>query len=313
MQKSCFAPKPNRSLAKVMYINSLIDAIGKTPLVRISRFAPRGNIFAKVEAVNPGGSIKDRAALFMIKDAEEKGLLQKGGSVVEPTSGNTGIGLAWICSILGCKLTLTMPDSMSVERQSVLKALGADIALTPGALGMTGAINKAKEIAKETGAFMPMQFENTANPKSHEQTTALELLEDMDGKIDALVAAVGTGGTLTGIARVLKEKCPSIRIIAVEPQESPVISGGAAGPHGIQGIGAGFIPKNLDMSLVDEVIQVSTAQAYECTRRVAKTEGIFCGISSGAALRAALEIDCERVAVILPDTGDRYLSTPLFK
>lgn len=293
--------------------SSLKNMIGNTPMLHAVRFCPQGNLFVKAEGFNPGGSAKDRAALYMLEDAKKRGLLKEGGSVIEPTSGNTGIGLAWLCAILGYKLTLTMPDTMSVERIRILKAYGADIVLTPGELGMQGAIDRANELKAELNAFMPMQFENSANALSHYETTAKEILYDMDGNIDAFVATVGTGGTLTGIARYLKENIPSVKIYAVEPSDSPVLSGGKAGPHKLQGIGAGFIPKVLDTSLIDEVITVSADDAYDSARKFAKTEGLLCGISSGAALSASMRVSGKRIVTLLPDTGERYLSTDLFE
>lgn len=291
--------------------DSLIDTIGRTPVIHITRFDPTGRLFAKTEGRNPGGSAKDRPALYMIRDAMARGVLREGGAMVEPTSGNTGVGLAWIAAVMGLKLVLTMPETMSVERRKLLAMYGAQIVLTPGAEGMAGAIRRAEEIAAQTGAFMPMQFENPANPLAHEHTTAREILEDMDGSVGAIVAGVGTGGTLTGIARAVKRECPSAIAIAVEPDASAVLSGGKAGPHKLQGIGAGFVPGALDVSLIDRVVTVGAEDAFAQARRVARTEGILCGISSGAALQAALQAGVERTVVILPDTGERYLSTEL--
>ena len=277
-------------------------------------------IVAKVEYFNPGGSVKDRVALSMITDAEEKGLLKPGALIIEPTSGNTGVGLAWVASVKGYRLILTMPETMSLERRNLLKALGAELVLTPGSEGMGGAIRKAQEIQAATpGSLILQQFENPANPLAHERTTAEEIWQDTDGKIDIFVAAVGTGGTLTGTARGLKKKNPNIRIVAVEPAGSPVLSGGKAGPHKIQGIGAGFIPKILDTSLIDQVIPVTDEDAMRTSRELSATEGLLVGISSGAAAFAAREIakdeanQGKRIVVLLPDTGERYLSTELFQ
>ena len=304
--------------------NSLTELIGHTPLLALHRWAKQqqlaAEIVAKVEYFNPGGSVKDRVALSMITDAEEKGLLKPGSLIIEPTSGNTGVGLAWVASVKGYRLILTMPETMSLERRNLLKALGAELVLTPGSEGMGGAIRKAQEIQAATpGSLILQQFENPANPLAHERTTAEEIWQDTDGKIDIFVAAVGTGGTLTGTARGLKKKNPNIRIVAVEPAGSPVLSGGKAGPHKIQGIGAGFIPKILDTSLIDQVIPVTDEDAMRTSRELSATEGLLVGISSGAAAFAAREIAKEeanqgkRIVVLLPDTGERYLSTELFQ
>lgn len=304
--------------------NSLTELIGHTPLLALHRWAKQqqlvAEIVAKVEYFNPGGSIKDRVALSMITDAEEKGLLKPGALIIEPTSGNTGVGLAWVASVKGYRLILTMPENMSLERRNLLKALGAQLVLTPGSEGMGGAIRKAQEIQTATpGSLILQQFENPANPLAHERTTAEEIWQDTDGKIDIFVAAVGTGGTLTGTARGLKKKNPNIRIIAVEPAGSPVLSGGKAGPHKIQGIGAGFIPKILDTSLIGQVIPVTDEDAMRTSRELSATEGLLVGISSGAAAFAAREIakdeanQGKRIVVLLPDTGERYLSTELFQ
>ncbi len=303
--------------------DSVTELIGKTPLLRLNRLKEKigfkSEILAKLEYFNPLGSVKDRAALFMIKDAEEKGLLRENGTIIEPTSGNTGLGLAYIAASRGYKMILTMPDTMSVERIKLAKALGAEVILTDGALGMTGAIKKAEELKnKIDGAIIPQQFENPANPESHRQTTAQELLEDTDNDIDIFVAGVGTGGTLTGIGEVLKEKLPNVKIVAVEPEGSAVISGKDAGKHGLQGIGAGFIPKNLNKDIIDEVITVREEDAYSVSREIARTEGVLVGISSGAALFAAVKLALrpenkdKKIVVLLPDTGERYLSTDLF-
>ena len=304
--------------------NSLTELIGHTPLLALHRWAKQqqlvAEIVAKVEYFNPGGSVKDRVALSMITDAEEKGLLKPGALIIEPTSGNTGVGLAWVASVKGYRLILTMPETMSLERRNLLKALGAELVLTPGSEGMGGAIRKAQEIQTATpGSLILQQFENPANPLAHERTTAEEIWQDTDGKIDIFVASVGTGGTLTGTARGLKKKNPNIRIVAVEPAGSPVLSGGKAGPHKIQGIGAGFIPKILDTSLIDQIIPVTDEDAMRTSRELSATEGLLVGISSGAAAFAAREIakdeanQGKRIVVLLPDTGERYLSTELFQ
>lgn len=304
--------------------NSLTELIGYTPLLALHRWAKQqqlvAEIVAKVEYFNPGGSVKDRVALSMITDAEEKGLLKPGALIIEPTSGNTGVGLAWVASVKGYRLILTMPETMSLERRNLLKALGAELVLTPGSEGMGGAIRKAQEIQAATpGSLILQQFENPANPLAHERTTAEEIWQDTDGKIDIFVASVGTGGTLTGTARGLKKKNPNIRIVAVEPAGSPVLSGGKAGPHKIQGIGAGFIPKILDTSLIDQIIPVTDEDAMRTSRELSATEGLLVGISSGAAAFAAREIakdeanQGKRIVVLLPDTGERYLSTELFQ
>lgn len=304
--------------------NSLTELIGHTPLLALHRWAKQqqlvAEIVAKVEYFNPGGSVKDRVALSMITDAEEKGLLKHGALIIEPTSGNTGVGLAWVASVKGYRLILTMPETMSLERRNLLKALGAELVLTPGSEGMDGAIRKAQEIQAATpGSLILQQFENPANPLAHERTTAEEIWQDTDGKIDIFVAAVGTGGTLTGTARGLKKKNPNIGIVAVEPAGSPVLSGGKAGPHKIQGIGAGFIPKILDTSLIDQIIPVTDEDAMRTSRELSATEGLLVGISSGAAAFAAREIakdeanQGKRIVVLLPDTGERYLSTELFQ
>ena len=304
--------------------NSLTELIGHTPLLALHRWAKQqqlvAEIVAKVEYFNPGGSVKDRVALSMITDAEEKGLLKPGALIIEPTSGNTGVGLAWVASVKGYRLILTMPETMSLERRNLLKALGAELVLTPGSEGMGGAIRKAQEIQAATpGSLILQQFENPANPLAHERTTAEEIWQDTDGQIDIFVASVGTGGTLTGTARGLKKKNPNIRIVAVEPAGSPVLSGGKAGPHKIQGIGAGFIPKILDTSLIDQIIPVTDEDAMRTSRELSATEGLLVGISSGAAAFAAREIakdeanQGKRIVVLLPDTGERYLSTELFQ
>ena len=299
---------------------SVLALIGRTPLVELARFGADlpVRLLAKVEAANPGGSVKDRIALAMIEDAEERGLLGPGAHLVEPTSGNTGIGLALVAAAKGYRVTFTMPESMSAERRAILSAYGAAFVLTPAAQGMSGAVAAARDLAAREGWFMPSQFENAANPDIHRRTTAQEIWDDTDGSVDVLVAGVGTGGTVTGVGQVLKEKKPGVTVVAVEPAESPVLSGGAAGPHGIQGIGAGFVPAVLDTAAYDEVRTVTVEQARSAARALARTEGILAGVSSGAALHAARSVATEprhhgaAVVVVLPDTGERYLSTPLF-
>jgi cysteine synthase A len=296
--------------------NSVIDLIGATPMVKLSRLSPRGGatIAGKLESFNPGGSVKDRIAYSMIQDAEEKGLLKPGYTVVEPTSGNTGIGLAMVCAVKGYRLILVMPSSMSIERRKLFKAYGADFVLTPPELGMKGAVDRALELVKKhKDYFMPQQFDNPANPAIHEATTAREILSQTGGKLDAFVAGVGTGGTITGVARVLKKEIPQVKIVAVEPAASPVLSGGKPSPHKIQGIGAGFVPGVLDLSLVDRIITVSNQDAFETAQKLSTKEGILAGISSGAAVFAAQKIaedlgPGKLVVAILPDTGERYLS-----
>lgn len=304
------------------YAEDLSGLIGRTPLVRINRLTEgsKALLLAKLEFFNPSSSVKDRAAYGMLADAEARGLLRPGAVVVEPTSGNTGIGLAWLCAIKGYRLVLAMPETMSVERRRIMNALGAKMVLTPGAAGMAGAVAKAEEILAATpGAYMPRQFANPANPAIHEVTTAEEIWADTDGQVDAVVAGVGTGGTLTGIARGLKKRKPGVQIIAVEPSASALLSGGKAGPHRIQGIGANFIPDNLDRALIDTVLTVGDDEAGVMARRLIKEEGILAGISSGAAMRAAVTLaqrpECagRTIVVILPDTAERYLSTWLFE
>ena len=302
---------------------SASELIGRTPLVELCNYGKRhkaeASIIAKLEYFNPAGSVKDRAALYMIQDAENSGVLKPGATIIEPTSGNTGIGIASIAAMRGYKAVLTMPETMSVERRNLLKAYGAEIVLTEGAKGMSGAIAKAKELQNEIdGSIILGQFDNPSNSKAHRETTGPEIWEDTDGMIDVFIAGVGTGGTITGAGEYLKSKNPGIKVIAVEPAASPVLSGGNPGPHGIQGIGAGFVPSILNRSVYDEIIQVENADAYETGKELAQTEGILVGISSAAAVWAAGEVAKrpeyagKKIVVILPDTGDRYLSTPLF-
>jgi cysteine synthase A len=296
---------------------NILELIGSTPMVKLNRLvdADMADIYAKLESFNPGGSIKDRICLAMIEDAEKKGLLKPGSTIIEPTSGNTGIGLAMVAAVKGYKLILTMPDAMSMERVFILQSFGAEVVLTPGEEGMLGAIQKAKELNKQIPeSFMPQQFNNPANPEIHRRTTAREIIKTMGKTLDAFVAGVGTGGTLTGVGEVLKEHYPQIKIVAVEPADSPVISNGAAGSHRIQGIGPGFIPKVLNVDLIDQVITVTDENAYDTTKRLAQEEGLFMGISAGAAACAALTVSRvlgrgKTVAVIFPDTGERYYST----
>ncbi len=296
--------------------------VGHTPLVRINRLVgdSRATVLVKLESFNPLSSVKDRIGVALIGDAERKGLLKKGSVIVEPTSGNTGIALAFVAAAKGYKLILTMPETMSMERRQLLKILGAQIVLTEGPKGMSGAVEKAEEIVRTTpGGFMPQQFNNPANPEIHRKTTAIEIWNDTEGKIDAFVAGIGTGGTITGVGEVLKEKKPSVKIIGVEPKDSPVISGGKPGTHKIQGIGAGFVPAVLNRAILDEIIPVSNEDAGNITRKLAKEEGILAGISSGAALWAGIEVakraefSGKTVVVLLPDTGERYLSTWVFQ
>lgn len=300
-----------------------LDLIGNTPLVEVANLEKAYNLKAKVlvklEYRNPAGSVKDRIAQAMIEDAEKKGILKEGSVIIEPTSGNTGIGLAAIAAAKGYRAILTMPETMSVERRNILKAYGAEIVLTEGSKGMKGAIAKAEELAKEIeGSFIPGQFDNPANPKVHYETTGPEIWRDTDGKVDAFVAGVGTGGTVTGTGKYLKEQNPDVKVVAVEPASSPVLSQGKAGAHKIQGIGAGFVPKVLDTAVYDEIITVENDDAFAASKELTKKEGILTGISSGAALYAALqlaqrpEFECKTIVALLPDSGDRYYSTPLF-
>ncbi|ROR28425.1 cysteine synthase [Mobilisporobacter senegalensis] len=302
----------------------LTDLIGNTPLLELSNYGEinnlEGKVIAKLEYFNPLGSVKDRIANAMIEQAIKDGKVDKDTVIIEPTSGNTGIGLAFVSAAKGLRLILTMPDTMSIERRAIVAALGAEVVLTPGAEGMKGAIAKAEELAKEYGnAFIPQQFENAANPEVHRKTTAEEILRDTDGNVDIFVAGVGTGGTITGVGEVLKAKNPNVKIVAVEPIASPVLSGGKPGPHKIQGIGAGFIPKVINLDVVDEIIQVENEDAFAASKAVAKAEGLLVGISSGAAIQAATvlakrpENKDKNIVVLLPDTGERYLSTALFK
>lgn len=302
---------------------NLTDLIGNTPLLELSNYNKVNEleavVIAKLEYFNPAGSVKDRVALAMINAAEEEGLIKQDTVIIEPTSGNTGIGLAFAAAAKGYRLILTMPDTMSIERRKLLKALGAELVLTPGAEGMRGAIKKAEELAGQYDhAYIPNQFANKANPEIHRKTTAEEIWQDTDGKVDIFVSGVGTGGTITGVGEILKQRKPDVQIVAVEPFDSPVLSGGKPGPHKIQGIGAGFIPDILNLSIIDEVYTVKTEEAYETVRRLSKTEGLLVGISSGAAAFAATQLAKRAenrgkiIVVLLPDSGERYLSTPLF-
>ena len=298
----------------------ITKTIGNTPLVRINRMTKDSvaEVLAKLESFNPLSSVKDRIGVSMIETAERDGCLQKDTVIIEPTSGNTGIALAFVCAAKGYRLILTMPETMSVERRTLLKLLGAELILTPGTEGMPGAIRKAEELIRQTSnSFMPQQFRNPANPEIHRKTTAEEIWRDTDGKVDIFVGGVGTGGTITGVAEVIKQRKPGFKAIAIEPKASPVLSGGKPGPHKIQGIGAGFVPDVLNIKIIDEIIQVSNEDAFATSQRLARVEGILCGISSGAALWAALEVSKrpenrgKLMVVLLPDTGERYLSTPL--
>lgn len=310
------------SIKMTKIASNLTELIGHTPLLRLERAAKDNpaEIIAKLEYFNPGGSVKDRIGFAMIKDAEDRGLLNKDSVIIEPTSGNTGIALAFVAAAKGYRIILVMPETFSVERRSLLAAYGAELVLTPGAEGMRGALRRAEELAAEIpNSFIPQQFSNPANPEVHRKTTAIEIWEDTGGDVDILVSGVGTGGTVTGVGEVLKQRNPNIKVFAVEPEDSPVLSGGKPGPHKIQGIGPGFVPDVLNTDIIDEIFTVKNEEAFETARHLARTEGLLTGISSGAALFAALSIgkrpgnEGKKIVVVLPDTGERYLSTPLFK
>lgn len=299
--------------------NSIAELVGQTPIVKLNRLVDENSadVYLKLEYMNPGSSVKDRIALAMIEAAEESGNLKEGSTIIEPTSGNTGIGLAMVAAAKGYKAILVMPETMSVERRNLLRAYGADLVLTPGPEGMGGAIRKAEELASENGYFMPQQFKNEANPEVHRNTTGKEIVEQFGDQLDAFISGIGTGGTITGAGEVLREAFPAIKIVAVEPADSPVLSGGKPGPHKIQGIGAGFVPDILNTTVYDEVIKVQNEEAFEYARRAAREEGILGGISSGAAISAALQVAKElgkgkKVLAIIPSNGERYLSTPLY-
>jgi len=300
--------------------NSVAELVGQTPIVKLNRVVDENSadVYLKLEYFNPGSSVKDRIALSMIEAAEAEGSLKPGDTIIEPTSGNTGIGLAMIAAAKGYRAILVMPETMSLERRNLLRAYGAELVLTPGPEGMGGAIRKAEELAKENGYFVPQQFNNFANPEVHKITTAKEIVEQVGGQLDAFIAGIGTGGTITGVGQVLREEIPGVKVYAVEPSDSPVLSGGKPGPHKIQGIGAGFVPKVLDTNIYDEIIQITTDQAYEAARNTASKEGILAGVSGGAAISAALKIAKElgkgkKVLAIIPDNGERYFSTPLYQ
>ena len=303
-----------------MILDSILDSIGSTPIVKLNKMAPEGRaaILVKIESFNPGGSVKDRIALSMIEDAERRGVLKKGMTIIEPTSGNTGIGLAMVAAVKGYDIIFTMPETMSTERRALLKQFGAKLILTPGDNGMVGAVMKAIEMAEQFGYFMPQQFENPANPEVHRKTTANEIIHDLEGiMLDYFVVGVGTGGTITGAGEVLKDHYPDMKLIAVEPADSPVLSEGKAGPHKIQGIGAGFVPDIMNLDIIDDVVKVENDNAFEKARELCRQEGILAGISSGANVWAAIEVAKnagagKTVLTVLPDTGERYLSTPLF-
>ncbi|MBT2759344.1 cysteine synthase A [Mesobacillus foraminis] len=304
----------------VRIANSITELIGQTPIVKLNNLTDENSadVYVKLEYMNPGSSVKDRIGLAMIEAAEESGELKKGDTLIEPTSGNTGIGLAMVAAAKGYKAILVMPETMSMERRNLLRAYGAELVLTPGPEGMGGAIRKAEELAKENGYFVPQQFKNAANPAVHEKTTGPEIVEQMGDQLDAFVSGIGTGGTISGAGKVLREKYSDIKIVAVEPKDSPVLSGGKPGPHKIQGIGAGFVPDVLNTEVYDEIIQVENEQAFEYARRAAKEEGVLGGISSGAAIYAALQVakklgKGKKVLAILPSNGERYLSTPLYQ
>ncbi len=307
-------------MAEMKVANSVSELIGQTPIVKLNRLVEEDSaeVYVKLEFMNPGSSVKDRIGLAMIEAAEQDGTLKPGDTIVEPTSGNTGIGLAMVAAAKGYKAILVMPETMSMERRNLLRAYGADLVLTPGPEGMGGAIRKAEELSKENGYFMPQQFKNIANPEVHRLTTGPEIVEQMGDQLDAFISGIGTGGTISGAGSVLKEKYPNIKICAVEPTDSPVLSGGKPGPHKIQGIGAGFIPDTLNTEVYDEVIQVTNDQAFEYARRMGREEGILVGISSGAAVYAALQTakklgKGKKVLAIIPSNGERYLSTPLYQ
>jgi len=301
-------------------VKSVTELIGETPIVKVNRLTGENDadLYLKLEYMNPGSSVKDRIALAMIEAAEKAGKINPGDTIVEPTSGNTGIGLAMVAAAKGYNAVLVMPDTMSLERRNLLRAYGAQLVLTPGAEGMRGAVNKAEELVKENGYFMPQQFQNEANPEVHRLTTGKEIVEQMGDQLDAFVAGIGTGGTISGAGKVLREKYPSIKIFAVEPSDSPILAGGKPGPHKLQGLGANFIPETLDREIYDEIIHVQTDEAFEASRTVAKLEGILGGISGGAAIHAALKVAKElgkgkKVLAIIPDNGERYLSTALYQ
>lgn len=307
-------------MAEMKVANSVSELIGQTPIVKLNRLVEEDSaeVYVKLEFMNPGSSVKDRIGLAMIEAAEQDGTLKPGDTIVEPTSGNTGIGLAMVAAAKGYKAILVMPETMSMERRNLLRAYGADLVLTPGPEGMGGAIRKAEELSKENGYFMPQQFKNIANPEVHRLTTGPEIVEQMGDQLDAFISGIGTGGTISGAGSVLKEKYPNIKICAVEPTDSPVLSGGKPGPHKIQGIGAGFVPDTLNTEVYDEVIQVTNDQAFEYARRMGREEGILVGISSGAAVYAALQTakklgKGKKVLAIIPSNGERYLSTPLYQ
>ncbi|MBD8070995.1 cysteine synthase A [Bacillus sp. PS06] len=304
----------------VRVANSIHELVGQTPIVKLNRLVDENSadVYLKLEFMNPGSSVKDRIALAMIEAAEKSGELKAGDTIVEPTSGNTGIGLAMVAAAKGIKAVLVMPETMSLERRNLLRAYGAELVLTPGPEGMGGAIRKAEELAKEHGYFMPQQFKNEANPEIHRNTTGKEIVEQMSDGVDAFISGIGTGGTITGVGQVLKENFPGVKIVAVEPADSPVLSGGKPGPHKIQGIGAGFVPAILDTDVYDEIITVKNEEAFEYARRAAREEGLLGGISSGAAIFAALKVAKElgkgkKVVAVIPSNGERYLSTPLYQ
>ncbi|ULT57147.1 cysteine synthase A [Neobacillus drentensis] len=303
----------------VRVANSVAELVGQTPIVKLNRIVDENSadVYLKLEYFNPGSSVKDRIGLAMIEAAEDEGLIKPGDTIIEPTSGNTGIGLAMIAAAKGYKAIFVMPETMSLERRNLLRAYGAELVLTPGPAGMKGAIAKAEELVKEHGYFLPQQFKNQANPEVHKRTTGKEIVEQMD-QLDAFVSGIGTGGTISGAGSVIREKFPEVKIVAVEPKDSPVLSGGNPGPHKLQGLGAGFVPDTLNTNIYDEVIQIGTEEAFEASRRAAREEGILGGISSGAAISAALKVAKElgkgkKVLAIIPDNGERYLSTPLYQ